>query len=73
MGGILMLIRQFIFDVFHAPYSNFVEHWSKLFDAIPGSRQIYNNQTGFGLGVFTLDNATAEFRTMMGVEETHAV
>lgn len=68
-----MLNRQFIFDVFHAPYSNFVEHWSNLFDATPGSRQIYNDQTGFGLGVFTLDNATAEFRTMMGGEETYAV
>lgn len=32
--------------------------------------KIYNETTGKKLGVFHLENATAEFRTMMGIQES---
>lgn len=39
-------------------------------DKLPMLRKIYNEQTGFKLGMFYLTNATAEFRSMMGIQET---
>lgn len=32
--------------------------------------QIYNEKTGKRLGIFHLENATAEFRTMAGIQES---
>ncbi len=41
----------------------------KVFETIPDLKQIYNEETGLTLGVFSLANATAEIRSMMAVEE----
>lgn len=41
----------------------------KALDMIPALRSIYNEQTGYGLAMFSLENATAEFRSMMGITE----
>lgn len=38
--------------------------------AAPFLQQIYNEATGKQLGMFHLEQATAEFRTMMGVRES---
>lgn len=38
----------------------------------PALRRIYNAETGYKLGIFHLENATAEFRNMLGVEESFA-
>lgn len=40
------------------------------FETLPMLREIYNEQTGYQLGVFSLTEATAEMRGMTGVEET---
>ena len=37
----------------------------------PAMQKIYNKETGFKLGIFHLENATAEFRTKMGVSEEY--
>ena len=38
----------------------------------PAMQKIYNETTGFRLGIFHLEEATAEFRSKMGiVEEYH--
>lgn len=42
----------------------------KALEALPMLRQIYNEETGYTLGMFTIESATAEFRGMMGVEES---
>lgn len=39
--------------------------------AAPAMRQIYNEKTGYGLAVFHLEDATAEFRSMMGIKESY--
>lgn len=41
----------------------------KAFDVLPMLRNIYNDTTGNKLGMFYLTNATAEFRSMLKVEE----
>lgn len=41
----------------------------KAFEAMPMLKEIYNEETGFKLGMFYLKNATAEFRSMMEIEE----
>lgn len=41
----------------------------KALDMMPAMRKVYNEQTGYGLGIFSLENATAEFRSMMGITE----
>lgn len=40
------------------------------FEAAPFLKSIYNEETGNKLGMFHLENATAEFRSMMQVEES---
>lgn len=35
----------------------------------PAMQKIYNEQTGYQLKIFHLENATAEFRSQLGVEE----
>lgn len=40
-----------------------------VLEKVPAMKQIYNDQTGYNLGIFHLVSATAEFRTMMGVKE----
>ena len=42
-------------------------------EAAPVMRQIYNDQTGYKLGIVSLRHATAEFRNMMGVEESYSL
>lgn len=42
----------------------------KALDAVPVLRDVYNEQTGYKLGMFYLTDATAEICGMMGVEET---
>lgn len=37
----------------------------------PMMQKVYNDQTGYKLGIFHLEQATAEFRTMMGVQEAY--
>ncbi len=34
-------------------------------------QKIYNEQTGYRLAIFHLENATAEFRNMLGVQESY--
>lgn len=36
----------------------------------PAMQKVYNDQTGYKLGIFHLENATAEFRTMLGIKES---
>lgn len=38
----------------------------------PGLRNIYNEQTGYKLGIFHLEYATAEFRSMSGIQESYS-
>lgn len=42
----------------------------KALDSLPMLKNIYNETTGNKLGIFYLTNATAEFRSMLKVEET---
>lgn len=37
----------------------------------PTMQKIYNEQTGYKLCIFHLENATAEFRTKMGISEKY--
>lgn len=37
----------------------------------PTMQKIYNEQTGRKLGIFHLENATAEFRTKLGISEKY--
>lgn len=39
-------------------------------EKMPMLKNIYNEQTGKRLGMFYLENATAEFRSMLNVEES---
>ena len=36
---------------------------------VPAMQKIYNSQTGYQLGIFHLEHATAEFRTKLGIAE----
>ena len=42
----------------------------KAFEAMPQIKELYE-ANGFEMGVFYLDNATAEIRNMMEIEETY--
>ena len=42
----------------------------KIVAEAPFLQSIYNDETGYKLAVFHLENATAEFRSMMKVEES---
>ncbi len=42
----------------------------KALEKMPMLKNIYNEQTGKRLGMFYLENATAEFRSMFQVEES---
>ena len=42
-----------------------------LLEKMPAMKQIYNEQTGYGLKIFHLKEATAEFRTKMGISESY--
>lgn len=39
--------------------------------AAPAMQKIYNETTGYRLEIFHLEHATAEFRSMMGVQESY--
>ncbi len=41
-----------------------------LLEKMPAMQKIYNEETGYHLGIFHLENATAEFRTKMGITES---
>lgn len=41
----------------------------RALEMLPFLKNIYNDQTGYHLSMFYIDDATAEFRNMMGVEE----
>lgn len=40
-----------------------------VLDNAPAMKKIYNEKTGYKLGIFHLEKATAEFRSMMGIQE----
>lgn len=42
----------------------------KALEAMPALKQIYNEETGNKLGIFHLEEATAEFRSMMSIKES---
>lgn len=39
--------------------------------AAPAMQKIYNSATGYRLAIFHLENATAEFRNMLAVQESY--
>lgn len=41
----------------------------KAMDVMPMLRDIYNEETGNTLGIFSLESATAEFRGMLDIQE----
>ena len=45
----------------------------RVLAAMPAMAQIYNERTGYQLEIFHLEEATAEFRGMMGVREQFSV
>jgi len=44
---------------------------NSVLNASPFLREIYNEQTGYKLAIFHLEEATAEFRSLMDVVETY--
>lgn len=42
----------------------------KVLANAPALQRVYNKQTGYRLGIFHLESAVAEFRTMSGVKES---
>lgn len=42
----------------------------KVLANAPGLQQIYNEKTGYKLGIFHLESATAEFRSMLEIKES---
>ncbi len=44
----------------------------KVLAAAPAMQKIYNDKTGYKLAIFHLEEATAEFRGMMGIEESYS-
>lgn len=44
---------------------------TELLEQAPYLKSIYNDDTGYKLGVFHLEEATAEFRSMLKVEESY--
>lgn len=53
-----------------AVFETDVELAEKALDSMPSLRQIYNEETGNKLGIFHLEEATAEFRSMMSIKES---
>ena len=45
----------------------------QVLSKLPTMQRIYNDQTGYGLALFHLEEATAEFRTMTGIRETFSL
>lgn len=43
----------------------------RVLAAAPAMQKIYNETTGYRLAIFHLEHATAEFRSMMGVQESY--
>lgn len=39
---------------------------------VPAMQKIYNDRTGYKLGIFHLENATAEFRSKIGIVESYS-
>lgn len=54
-----------------AQFTNDPAYAEKAFEVMPGLRGIYNEETGYKFGIFKLVNATAEFRGLLGVEESY--
>lgn len=52
-----------------AEFTNDLSIAEKALESMPALRNIYNEKTGYGLAMFKLVNATAEFRTMTGIKE----
>lgn len=46
---------------------------AKVFEKAPHLTNMYNEKTGHKLGLFTLENATAEMRNQVGIEESFSV
>lgn len=44
---------------------------NKVLANAPALQKIYNDETGYKLGIFHLENATAEFRNMLEVKERY--
>lgn len=44
----------------------------KVLQAAPSMRKIYNEETGYRLAIFHLEDASAEFRGMLGVREAYS-
>lgn len=59
-------IRYYGKAVFEADYSIA----EKVLANAPDFQKIYNEKTGYKLGIFHLEIATAEFRTMLGIKES---
>lgn len=43
---------------------------SEILSKMPSMQKVYNEETGFKLGIFHLEEATAEFRSAMGLVES---
>ena len=43
----------------------------KAFEVMPFLKDIYNDETGYVLGIFKLTNATAQFRGMLDLKEEY--
>lgn len=43
----------------------------KVLAAAPAMQKIYNEKTGYKLAIFHLENATAEFRNMLGIKKSY--
>lgn len=54
----------------------FFENDSRIADMVlskaPAMQKIYNDSTGYKLGIFHLGNSTAEFRSKMGIVESYS-
>ena len=44
----------------------------RVLAAAPAMQKIYNEQTGYKLEIFHLEDATAEFRGMLGINEAYS-
>lgn len=47
--------------------------FEKALEVMPELSNIYNKDTGYQLGMFYLENATAEWHNMLGIEESISV
>ncbi len=53
-----------------ATFGNFNDVVEQALEEMPMLRNIYNDETGFKMAMFYLEDATAEFYSMRGLEET---